>query len=784
MNKYIFLVYLSIIGLKPAIATMQVSFDEEFLKSRGIDTSIAKQFSQAPVFLAGKQELKIYINSQYRASIEVDIKDDGQICLNSKLLYAIGLNDPRILNRQNDCEKIYNLWKNSEIIQKPSKQELWFFVPSEAVIENFNEQKKYIYGGNGALVNYSANYMGSSGLSNNNMYYLNTEAGFNRDNWLFRSYQVYNHFSNSDFIHQYAYAQTTLEKHQKTVQIGKVNLNNNIIGSYKMVGLQVFPENKLENNDRGFTVTGIANESSMVEIYQLGRLIYNIAVPSGKFEIENVTLLNNTSDLTVKVKGVYGQEQQFIIPASSFSHNMPFKKTGYSIALGRYDEENSTHKPLVFSISKGLDINHSLGVEIGTLVSPDYFASGINSSINIFNSLVIFGNTAFSYDKVHNKNGGLFSGTISYLVADDLSISSNLLIQGSDYTYISDAVKNEKPINNKQKQIGSDINWLTKLGTLGSSIGRTYTTQEKPQDYISFSWSQSLFDNVIFSTSYQRTYNTDHVYDDAFYFRLSIPLEKANISTSLTKNNNINRFGTRYNNYTSRDKNWGVAYDYSDQNHYQSVAANVQTVSPYGQLGGNFRRDNQQQTSWGTSISGAVAVVDKEILFSSYEIKDTFGVAKAGDKSNIRIDTSAGSAWTNHNGYAVISSLNPYQKNPVKVDTKSLSRQSDILNAYKIVTPAKGSIVPVNFSVIEARRVRVNIQIEGKPLPLNSVIKDETGNFLTLATQPGEFFLGKAIPNMKLHIDTPDKKSCVLQLILPNEPESQVLYEEVSQQCK
>lgn len=318
---------------------------------------------------------------------------------------------------------------------------------------------------------------------------------------------------------------------------------------------------------------------------------------------------------------------------------------------------------------------------------------------------------------------------------------------------------------------------------MGTSVGRTYTQDNQSQDYISFSWSQSFYENTIINASYQRTYNVDNVYEDTFYLRLSIPLDRANISSWLTRTDNSNRWGTRYNNYVDRDRNWGVAYEYSDKKHYQSVSENLHSVTPYTQLGGNIRRDNQQQSSWGASLAGGIGIVNEGILLSPYEIKDTFGIAKAGDKRYVRLDTGIGPTWTNGNGYAVVPSLNAYRQNAVKVDPRSLSRQSDIQNAYKTITPAKGSIVPMSFTVIEARRVKVNAIFSGLPLPQNSVIRDEAGNFLTLSTRPGQFFLGQATPEMKLLIETPEKKICMLKLTLPNEPKEPVLYEEVNEQC-
>ncbi|WP_283126050.1 fimbria/pilus outer membrane usher protein [Providencia stuartii] len=771
-------------NIQPVMAADKTNFDEEFLRSRGIDVAIAAQLAKAPAFLPGKQEIKIYINNQFRVNTEVDINEQGEPCINSKLLETIGLENRLLLSGENDCLDIRQLWKNGEIVQRPKKQELWFFVPESVVLINYNEKTNYTYGGNGAIVNYSTNYMGGSG-SNNDMYYINTEAGINTGNWLLRSYQIYNHLSESDFIHQYAYAQTTLEKQKKNLQIGQINLNNSVIGASRVIGLQLFPENQLEtNHSSGAIVSGIAAESSMVEIYQSGRLIYNTAVPAGPFELSQFSLVNRTADLHVKLKGVNGSEQSFIVPSTTFSNFSTHYNTGYSFGIGRYDEPHADNKPFIISLSKGWGISHHWGVQAGTVLSTDYYSLGLNNAIKLSPNTFLAFNTDFSHDNNHASTGTLFSGSLSYLLSEQVSIGANTLVQSKNYHYLSDATrKNENDINNRQKQLGSDINWATEIGTLSSSVGRTYTQDNKSQDYISFSWSQAFSENITLNTSYQRTYNIDNVYEDTVFLRLSIPLDRANISSWVTHANNSNRWGARYNNYVDRDRNWGIAYEYNDKQHYQSVSANLHTVTPYAQLGGNIRRDNEQQTSWGASLTGGVALVNEGILLSPYEIKETFGIAKAGDRRYVRIDTGAGPTWTNGNGYSVIPNLNAYQQNAIKVDPRSLSRQSDILNAYKTITPAKGSVVPVHFTVIESRRVRIKANFSGKPLPQNSVIRDEAGNFLTLSTQSGQFFLGQAIPNMKLIVETPEKKFCGIKLVLPNEPKEQVLYEEVNVQC-
>ncbi|MEX6160277.1 FimD/PapC N-terminal domain-containing protein, partial [Providencia manganoxydans] len=134
-------------NIQPVMAADKTNFDEEFLRSRGIDVAIAAQLAKAPAFLPGKQEIKIYINNQFRVNTEVDINEQGEPCINSKLLETIGLENRLLLSGENDCLDIRQLWKNGEIVQRPKKQELWFFVPESIVLINYNEKTNYTYGG-------------------------------------------------------------------------------------------------------------------------------------------------------------------------------------------------------------------------------------------------------------------------------------------------------------------------------------------------------------------------------------------------------------------------------------------------------------------------------------------------------------------------------------------------------------------------------------------------------------------------------------------------------------
>lgn len=768
-------------------ATEMTAFDDEMLKIRGIDTSVAKKLSAAPSFMMGEQTLKVYVNDEYKNDFIVNIEKNGKPCFTKKNLTEMGIVLPSTISpNKNECVSLASYWPTSNIIDKPSQQAIWIFVPERAVDSSAIDNKSYSYGGYAGIANYSAQVMGGSGSASNDMYFLNNELGFNAENWIFRSLQIFTHSNESKIHHQYAYGQTTLEGIKKNLQVGQINLNNSVVGTSRVVGLQLFPEMHLSKGRTGghVVVSGVASESSMVEIYQSGRLIYNTAVPAGAFELTQFSLLNRTNDLHVFLKGVNGSEQNFVVPASTFFATPIVEDTDYTFGLGRYDEQYAKTHPMVASVSKGWGIFSNTGLQFGTVFTQDYYNLGMSLSAPLSDAVSININNSLSHDDNHKKTGGILTSSINYSLANNLSVGGNFLFQSKDYAYLSDSVNDYDDTNNRQKQFGLDMSWSGySMGSFNSSVGRTYLLDNDHQDYISFSWSKNIFDNYLFSSTFQRNYSIDNRSEDSFYLRLSIPLERANVSTWANHSNNTNRVGARYNNYVDRDRNWGVAYEHNDSTHYQSVSGNISTVTPYTQIGGNIQRSNENQTYWGGSLSGGATWVKEGLLLSPYEIKDTFGIAKAGDKRFVRLESNAGPTWTNGDGYAVVPSLVPYSENAIRVDTRSLSRHSDIQNAYKSVKPAKGTVAGTEFSITNTRRVLMKVRLNQGLLPANSVINDSAGNFLTLATKNGEVFLSNGIPGMIMNVETPDAKTCKIQLHLPESVTSDVLYEEQNEEC-
>lgn len=756
------------------------SFDADILRQRGVDPAISEILARKPKFLAGTYRVNIFINQHFKDKAQVEFNEQGEACFTADDLKSIGIALPFSLKNKAQCQPLFAYLDDAEIVYKPNLQELHFFVPERYLGESTSTEH-FSYGGQAALLNYTANYLGNNNnVGLRNIYYINTEAGFNVENWSFRSTQLFNYFTHSEIRHQQAYAQTTLESLGQHIKIGQLNLMN-LAGSAKVLGIQMTPEQSLSpQKNQQAIVAGTALEPSIVEVYQSGILIHNTAVPTGDFKLTDIQLLNRTSDLSVQVRGVNGAKHDFIVPASSFLAYSLQAESGMHVGFGRYDNERRDNHPLLLFLSKQWSISPRFTLLTAGMFSEDYMASGINSSILLPKKMILDVSHNASLNKNRDKLGALYSSALNIPLSPTLYLGANALIQEANYSYLDDAVNfaQNEYVPNKQKQFGGSIQWMQhSLGALNATFGKTFDAQKKSHEYLSLGWSKALYSRYLLSVNAQSSYSQDHQTDKSFYIRLNLPLDKANLSSSFNHGTRGDRISTRYSHYATRDRNWSISHDYDDRQNRQTLSGSYNMLTPYSQLSGSFRQDNQHHKDWGLSLSGGVGWTQAGLALSPYPIQETFAVAKLGQKKNIRIDSSAGSVWTNRKGVAIIPALQPYVQNAIKVDTRSLSRKTEIKNAFSIVTPARASIVPILFDIKDTRRVMLQIDITGQPLAENSSVFDEQGNFITLSMKNGKVLIADATDEMKLQIHPPDQQQCMATVQLAKHQKEDAVYE-------
>ncbi|WP_394521283.1 fimbria/pilus outer membrane usher protein [Pantoea sp. SGAir0184] len=765
-----------------------VEFDLASLQARGVDPRLAVHFKDAPRFMAGDNPVNLRVNGSERGRIRVHFDEQGEPCIDRAFLQQAKLVVPKSLP---DGERISlnSLWPQAELHTDPGEERLTLIVPQQALAAA-DDSGDWQHGGVAGLFNYDAQYMDSAGRFAGVSYMqLDSEAGMNFSDWIVRSRQTLTRFNGENLLrHQAAYAQRTLAASQKVLQAGQINLVNSLFGSGQVLGIQLFPELSLEKQGGAGLVEGIASSASVVEVRQSGALVFSTTVPAGPFRLEGFSLLNTRSDLQVTVTGSQGEKREFVVPAASLPLSAA-SANGLSVGIGKLEQNGSAEAPWLATASRGWRLSPRNTLTAGVMGSNPWRAVAASVTSQPLDSTITRLQTTLADDAQHGNRGVALDASLSQQLSERVSLSFNASRQTSGYRELSDSLQRNQQDNRgrARDQLGAGIGWaLDDFGSLSLSWARSRTFDGDSINYLNAGWTKS-FDRAYLSINASRDnggrYSTP---DNRIYMTLNIPFGDAQTVSSYVNHSQRNgsRAGTRYSNRLSQDRSWSLSSERDFHSQRNSVTGAMDMVTPVSQLGGSLSNSNDGNTSWSMRASGGVAMHKHGVTLSPYRISDTFGIAKVGDESGVRIETPGGPTWTDGRGYAVIPSLNTFRRSDVQIDTRSLKKNVDIVNALQETSAARGSVSYIAFDVVRTRRVLVDVKDKaGKPLPYGASVFNPQNLFVTAVGADGAVFIPDAGDGGRMDVQVGGETLCSFDLILPPKPTEASLYETASAQC-
>lgn len=776
----------------PAISNREnLTFSTDVLNGRGIDPSIAELFRYAPRFLPGESTVILTVNGKARGRLKVRFDDSGMLCADRTFQRQAGLISPPGYDDIINCFDLHQAWPQAEVQNDPSEGKVTLVVPPEAISADGDDQGNWQHGGVAGLFNYDTQYMRSiGGDSALNFGQLNTEVGLNAGDWIARSRQSLSHLNNQNsVIHQDAYVQRSFVGIKKVLQVGQISLSNSLFGTGQVLGFQMFPESALTTGQGGAgLVEDVADTQSIVEVRQSGVLVYNTIVPVGPFQLQGFSLLNTRTDLEVTMTGSNGQVRQFTVPAATLLMRAPQVSSDLSFGVGRLELQRGK-SPLVGTIATGWQLTPFTSLNTGLLGSTPYFAGSINLETELLDLTRFSLQSTLAQDADHDNMGTQFSAIVSHSLNERLRVNINGRKQTFGYRELSDALQdnNLRIQNRSHYQWGSGISWsVDVLGSFSSSWVRSTRFDGNHTDYMRGGWARQ-FGRAYLGVSFEHnTTSFNGQTDDRLYVSFSMPLgDGGDFNSYLNMNNHGARTGIRYSNRTSQDRGWSISSDRDLHNNHTSVSGNVNFVTPVSQLSTSLNRDSDRYTSWTARVSGATVFHEGGITLSPYRVADTFGIARVGKESGVRLNTPAGPVWTDVWGYAVLPTLNSYRRSGIQLDTRSLAKNVDIGNAWQETDMARGAIGRVDFEVISTRRVIVETKMtDGKPLPYGASVFDDTGKLVTVVSDDGSVFVPDAASGTVLEVQNSGKTLCTMTLNLPEKSDASGLYENITAVCQ
>ncbi|ENQ1254766.1 fimbrial biogenesis outer membrane usher protein [Escherichia coli] len=614
------------------------------------------------------------------------------------------------------------------------------------------------------MVNYQFNYIKQNNNGRNSLsQFLSLDNALNLGGWRLRqsgnwstnSFKNEHHWQPMNVYLQHDYS--FLQGGQFT--IGQTSTSNNVFDSFPFEGVQFSSDDAMiaaELSQYSPVVRGISYSQALVSVKQNGIVIYQKSVPPGPFEIRDFNQFF-TGDIEVEIRESDGRVRQYTQTSAILPILQREGRMRYNLTMGKY-RSSSTHQDNLspkFIQSSGIIGLPSEYTLYGGTIKADNYTSAL---LGVGKYSEIWG--AFSFDITHARS----QLTRYYGLSDTQSGNSyrfmysrgfaetNTLLNITGYRYATrgyygfdelqqiqeSGLYAPKDINSyhQRSRISTTLSQeLDMFGQINLSASRDQYWDISNGYNISASYS---FPFRRFSAIMSLGYNK-HPYNNApdksLYLSISVPLNKffSDDNLSLTTNTMIYNGQTQQQigfNGASKDGSFSYAASQGWKNQNNGGIGNVNLYyrGPYAQMNGaySYQKDISQ---WIYGIGGGITLHRHGITLSQPLTLDSANaLVQVRGAHNIKIFNGAG-LYTNWFGYAVIPSLNPYNRNKISLDVNSIKSNVELLNTDVTVIPNRGALIPAKFKVHVGNKAMITLlRHDHSPVPLGSIVTLVTEN--------------------------------------------------------
>lgn len=789
---------MTIPGLVFASRQNEEVFDVETLKRLGLDSSLAAYFRSAPRFSSGTQTVQLIVNDDPRGLVLANFDDSGQLCLDSSLQKQANLvissgPAPNVQGQADDCNAFLAAYPTSQITLSPSRNEVNLLVPTAAIGPITKQQTivNYLSGGTAGLLNYDVMVQRSEYGSRRSHYQsANTELGLNASDWIVRSSQSYlQQGSVNNFNYLYSYAQRSFTDWKTTMQVGEIDLGASLFSGAPITGLQFVPEAALQREESsGTRIEGLARSTSRVQVRQGGALLYSTVVPAGPFAF-NVPILNKNTDVEVVITESNGGVERLRIPVASLHIGAQGSPLGLSFGLGKVRNSGSNqYDPWVASLGGGIALGSASIVSASGISTNKYLALGAGVDTNWQRSVGISAQTRWSQDRNEGVNGVQGNlGLNAQLSVLGLGGGVSATLRSPGYRVLFDSLTPTAAVIEQRyrSEFSTGLNWSNfQLGAFSINHIRANSFSGKTSRRVGVSWGKSIY-SASLSMNAERNLDTiGNISKSSYYLSLSLPLgERRRMRSSYSGNGNQQRSQISFNEQVNESLNYSLSTNYESKSRHQELSGSLGAASRYNQANINYSRSGERSTDTSLQLRGGVAAHIQGITLSPYPIQDTFGIAKVGDISGVRLNTPSGSVWTDFLGQAVVPQLIPYGVNRVDVDIRTLPVDFDIVKGVSEFSPARGAFKHLDFAGEQTRRILLMVDLKGSLLVKGSSVLDANGLFVTVVLDHQKIYINNLPEAMPMTVQNVNG-TCTLNFTVPTTPETGQLFEELLATCQ
>ncbi|MBE3468102.1 outer membrane usher protein [Enterobacter cloacae complex sp. P15RS] len=796
-------------SLNDSFAEDAVEFNTQFLDVQGSENYDLSHFSRKGYVLPGKYNLQVIVNKG-RLPENYDINwypkedepDDSFACLSPDLVAHLGikpeLTEKFIWIKEGACLKPDQL-KDMHVNADMSESALRIAIPQaylEYSDENWDPPTRWDEGIPGILFDYNINASHEHDENeggNEQDVSGNGTLGANLGPWRLRAdwqadYQHQDGETTRNWEWSRYYAYRALPAWGAQLLMGETSLSSDIFDTFNYAGLSVNSDDQmLPPNLRGYApdIAGVARTNAKVVVTQQGRVLYEKQVPAGPFRIQDINQ-SVSGDLHVRIEEQDGKVQEYDVSTTSVPFLTRANQVRFKTTVGRPQDWNHNMAGNIFAASEASwGVADGWSLYGGGIGEQDYqaMAVGIGRDMAALGALsfdvtrsralitedqdddTLQGNSyrisySKDYDELHSRIS--FAG---YRFSEENFMTMN------DYL---DAQDGEHFRSGKDKQMFT-VNYNQNLIDIGINVfvnwtRRSYWDRSDENNYnIMFSKYFDIgdFRNISLSLNGYRSEYDDET-DDGFYLSVNIPWGEGgsfNYNGSYSQDDHSNRVG-----YSQRvDDNNNYQLSVGDSQSQKSADGYYRHNGDIADLDLNASYLENNYSSVGISLEGGATLTGHGGALHRVSIPGGSRLMiDASGQEGVPVGGYNAPVYTNAFGMAVLSDINDYYRNDIKIDIENLPENAEATRSTAQITLTEGAIGYRQFDIIRGEKAVAILRLSnGKNPPFGAEVFNERHQQVGLVDDNGSVYLAGVNPGEEMQVTWNGDQQCSISLPAP-----------------
>lgn len=806
--------HLRMVGLCVALAfnslgqAADIEFNTDILDVNDRANIDLSQFSKSGYLMPGEYRFTVHVNKlslpEQSIFYYVSPTDEtgSEVCLTPELVEQFGLKSDTFNTltwwHDGTCLSLTSL-PGTEVKADLAGGTLYINMPQaylEYTAENWDPPARWEDGIPGAMFDYNLNAQVSQqtrsgeqtsySTSGNGVVGVNLGAWRARADWQMRLDRQQGQGATHSLDWSRYYVYRAIKSLGAKLTLGEDYLVSDIFDSFRFTGLSLITDiNMLPPNLRGYApeITGVAKSNATVIVSQQGRVLYQTQVAAGPFRIQD---LNDamSGELNVEVKEQDGSTQHFTVNTASIPYLTRPGQLRYKLAAGRPTDWQHRVNGSVFTsgeFSWGVNNGWSL---FGGLIGAENYTS---AALGVGRDLMMFG--ALSFDITHARSrlkkladvgDETYRGSsyrLSYSKRFD-AYNSQVTFAGYRFAekgfmsmseYLNAEMTGFRQYSSKEMYTISYNQQFSDLG-LSAYINYYHQTYWDQPDNDRYSLSIAKYFDIgklknlsVNLTAYRNSYQNTN--DDGVYASVSVPWGQSgtlNMNNSWDGHDNTQRVGyyDRLDERSNYQLNTGVSRSGALVSGYYSHQGDL----AYMNANATYQQDRYR--SVGLSFQGGLTATQHgAVLHRNNQMGGTRIFVDTEGVAGIPVQGYGAAIDSNRFGQAVLTDVNSYYRNQVRVDLNALPDDAQVAHSVKQGTLTEGAIGYRQFEVVAGASAMAILRLaNNKTPPFGALVFNGRGQQVGMVGDEGSTYLTGLNPKDVLQVRWDEQVQCEVTL--------------------